>query len=50
MMGDQRPAWDAYRRFIQIYAEVVQEVAAEPFEECLAGTQGRWPAWSWTMS
>ena len=37
MMGDRRPAWDAYRRFIQIYAEVVQEVAPEPFEECLAG-------------
>ena len=37
MMGDRRPAWDAYRRFIQIYAEVVQEVAPESFEECLAG-------------
>ena len=36
MMGDRRPAWDAYRRFIQIYAEVVQEVAPEPFEQCLA--------------
>ena len=36
MMGDRRPAWDAYRRFIQIYAEVVQEVAPDPFEECLA--------------
>ena len=36
MMGDRRPAWDAYRRFIQIYAEVVQEVPPEPFEECLA--------------
>ena len=36
MMGDRRPAWDAYRRFIQIYAEVVQEVAPEPFEECLS--------------
>ena len=35
MMGDRRPAWDAYRRFVQIYAEVVQEVAPEPFEECL---------------
>ena len=41
MMGDQRPAWDAYRRFIQIYAEVVQEVAAEPFEECLAKHKAR---------
>ena len=41
MMGDRRPAWDAYRRFIQIYAEVVQEVAPEPFEECLAGHKSR---------
>ena len=41
MMGDRRPAWDAYRRFIQIYAEVVQEVAPEPFEECLAGHKER---------
>ncbi len=41
MMGDRRPAWDAYRRFIQIYAEVVQEVAAEPFEECLAEHKAR---------
>ena len=36
MMGDRRPAWDAYRRFVQIYAEVVQEVAPGPFEKCLA--------------
>ena len=41
MMGDRRPAWDAYRRFIQIYAEVVQEVAPEPFEECLADHKER---------
>ena len=41
MMGDRRPAWDAYRRFIQIYAEVVQEVAPEPFEECLAEHKAR---------
>ncbi len=41
MMGDRRPAWDAYRRFIQIYAEVVQEVPAEPFEECLADHKAR---------
>ena len=41
MMGDRRPAWDAYRRFIQIYAEVVQEVPPEPFEECLAGHKER---------
>ena len=41
MMGDRRPAWDAYRRFIQIYAEVVQEVAPEPFEECLGEHKAR---------
>ena len=41
MMGDRRPAWDAYRRFIQIYAEVVQEVPPEPFEECLAEHKAR---------
>ena len=41
MMGDRRPAWDAYRRFIQIYAEVVQEVAPEPFEECLSEHKAR---------
>ena len=41
MMGDRRPAWDAYRRFVQIYAEVVQEVAPEPFEEYLAEHKAR---------
>ena len=41
MMGSRRPAWDAYRRFVQIYAEVVQEVAPEPFEECLAEHKAR---------
>ena len=41
MMGDRRPAWDAYRRFIQIYAEVVQGAPPEPFEECLAEHKAR---------
>ena len=41
MMGERRPAWDAYRRFIQIYAEVVQEVPPEPFEECLSEHKAR---------
>jgi pyruvate,orthophosphate dikinase len=36
MMGDPRPAYDAYRRFIQIYSEVVMDVAPEPFEEVLS--------------
>ncbi len=41
MMGDRRPAWDAYRRFVQIYAEVVMEVPPEPFEECLTAHKSR---------
>ena len=36
MMGDSRPAYDAYRRFIQIYSEVVMDVDPEPFERVLA--------------
>mgnify|MGYP003322074931 FL=1 len=36
MMGDPRPAYDAYRRFIQIYSEVVMDVAPESFEQSLA--------------
>jgi len=36
MMGDPRPAYDAYRRFIQIYSEVVMDVDPEPFERVLA--------------
>lgn len=35
MMGDPRPAYDAYRRFIQIYSEVVMDVDPEPFEKVL---------------
>ena len=41
MMGDHRPAYDAYRRFVQIYGEVVQEVESSLFEECLAGHKVR---------
>ena len=36
MMGDARPAYDAYRRFLQIYADVVMEVSHDAFEEILA--------------
>ena len=36
MMGDPRPAYDAYRRFIQIYADVVLEIPGETFEDVLA--------------
>ena len=35
-MGDARPAFDAYRRFLQIYADVVLDVDAGVFEEILA--------------
>ena len=41
MMGDYRPAWDAYRRFIQIYAEVVLELPPEPFETRLSEHKAR---------
>ncbi len=36
MMGDPRPAYDAYRRFLQIYSGVVMGVEAEAFETVLA--------------
>jgi len=36
LMGDPRPAYDAYRRFLQIYADVVMEVEHDTFEEILA--------------
>ena len=41
MMGDPRPAYDAYRRFIQIYSEVVMDVKPEPFETALAAHKER---------
>ncbi|HVJ51564.1 MAG TPA: PEP/pyruvate-binding domain-containing protein [Aliidongia sp.] len=37
LTGNPRLAWDSYRRFIQIYAEVVESVPAAAFETCLAG-------------
>jgi len=36
MTGNPRLAWDSYRRFIQMYAEVVHDAPAAPFEACLA--------------
>ena len=36
LTGNPRLAWDSYRRFIQIYAEVVEEVPAAAFEARLA--------------
>jgi pyruvate,orthophosphate dikinase len=35
MMKDARPAYDAYRRFLQIYAQVVLGAEAEIFEDLL---------------
>ena len=35
LMGDERPAFDAYRRLLQKYAEVVMEVDAQVFEDIL---------------
>ena len=35
LMGDQRPALDAYRRFIQKYAEVVMGMQAQGFEDII---------------
>ena len=35
LMGDQRPAFDTYRRFLQKYAEVVMGVDASVFEDIL---------------
>ena len=36
LMGDERPAYDAYRRFLQAYASVVLEIEDSVFEEILA--------------
>ena len=36
MMGDARPAYDVYRRFLQIYSDVVLGVEPGLFEEALA--------------
>ena len=36
LMGDPRPAYDAYRRFLQIYADVVMEVEPSTFEHILS--------------
>ncbi len=36
LMGDERPAYDAYRRFLQAYASVVLGVEDSVFEEILA--------------
>ncbi|MDR2634029.1 MAG: pyruvate, phosphate dikinase [Treponema sp.] len=35
--GNPRFAWDAYRRFIQMYGDVVMQVPSEAFEQALTG-------------
>ncbi len=39
--GDPRFAWDSYRRFIQMYADVVMGIDNEVFEEILEDEKGR---------
>ncbi len=39
--GDARFAWDSYRRFIQMYADVVMGLDHEVFEEVLEDEKGR---------
>ncbi|PKB77883.1 MAG: pyruvate, phosphate dikinase [SAR202 cluster bacterium Io17-Chloro-G9] len=41
LMGDDRPAYDAYRRFLQIYSAVVLEAEAGAFEEILSAHKAR---------
>ena len=40
LMGAERPALDAHRRFLQIYASVVMGMESSTFEEILARRQG----------
>jgi pyruvate,orthophosphate dikinase len=37
--GNPRFAWDAYRRFIQMYGDVVMEVPGEDFEEAISSVK-----------
>jgi pyruvate,orthophosphate dikinase len=39
--GDERFAWDSYRRFIQMFCDVVLELDHEVFEEILEEEKGR---------
>jgi pyruvate,orthophosphate dikinase len=41
MMGDARPAYDAYRRFLQIYSDVVLEMDLTIFENILSAHKER---------
>lgn len=37
--GNERFAWDAYRRFIQMFSDVVMGTGIEPYEEALAAAK-----------
>jgi len=39
--GNERFAWDSYRRFIQMYAEVVEGAAPHVFEDALAAMKAK---------
>ncbi|MGB3501979.1 MAG: pyruvate, phosphate dikinase [Mesorhizobium sp.] len=41
LSGDERFAWDSYRRFIQMFSDVVLEVDHEVFEEILEDEKSR---------
>ncbi len=53
--GDERFAWDSYRRLIQMFGKVVMDVPGEPFEEIIdeirkefgAATDAEVPAEGW---
>ena len=33
--GNERFAWDSYRRLVQMYGKTVLDISGEPFEECI---------------
>ncbi len=39
--NDERFAWDAYRRFVQMFGKIVMDVPASEFEEALDGAKER---------
>ena len=41
LMGDERPAFDVYRRFLQIFAAVVMGMESSTFEEILASHKSK---------
>ena len=39
--GNERFAWDSYRRFVQMFGNVVRGIAGERFEDAITAAQGR---------